>query len=91
MVVKMNMEINFFFLINLTYDCIELLATLFIEIIGLRPICLTQCCTQFKLFGNKTFCFRTFISFQCECLIIMQIQYTKTLDPGKFELDKTLS
>ena len=25
-----------------------------------RPIRLTQCCTQFKPFGNKTFCFRNF-------------------------------
>ena len=25
-----------------------------------RPIRLTQCCTQFKPFGNKTFCFMNF-------------------------------
>ena len=25
-----------------------------------RPIRLNQCCTQFKPFGNKTFCFRNF-------------------------------
>ena len=25
-----------------------------------RPIRLTQCCTQFKPFGNETFCFRNF-------------------------------
>ena len=36
---------------------------------GNRPIRLTQCCTQFKPLGNKTFCFRNFH-------IMMQIQYT---------------
>ena len=25
-----------------------------------RPVRQTQCCTQFKSFGNKTFCFRNF-------------------------------
>ena len=34
MTVNMNREINFIFLMNLSYDCIELLATLFIEIIA---------------------------------------------------------
>ena len=29
-----------------------------------RPIRLTQCCTQFKPFGNKTFCFRNFHTFK---------------------------
>ena len=56
-----------------------------------RPIRLTQCCTQFKPFGNKTFCFRNFHTFKWECHIIMQIQYTKNLNPGRFELGKTLS
>ena len=28
-----------------------------------RPIRLTQCCTQFKPFGNKSFCFRNFHTF----------------------------
>ena len=55
-----------------------------------RPIRLTQSSTQFKLFGNKTFCFRNFHTFKCECHIIMQIQYTKNLDPGRFELGTTL-
>ena len=31
------------------------------------------------------------ISFKCECYIIMQIQYTKNLNPGRFELGTTLS
>ena len=31
------------------------------------------------------------ISFKCECHIIMQIQYTKNLIPGRFELGTTLS
>ena len=31
-----------------------------IDIDNDRPIRLTQCCTQFKPFGNKTFCFRNF-------------------------------
>ena len=31
------------------------------------------------------------ISFKCECHIIMQIQYTKNLNPGRFELGTTLS
>ena len=56
-----------------------------------KPIRLTQCCTQFKPFGNKTFCFRNFHTFKWECHIIMQIQYTKNLNPGRFELGKTLS
>ena len=29
-----------------------------------RPIRLTQCCTQFKPFGIKTFCFRNFHTFK---------------------------
>ena len=31
------------------------------------------------------------ISFKCECHIIIQIQYTKNLNPGRFELGTTLS
>ena len=31
------------------------------------------------------------ISFKYECHIIMQIQYTKNLNPGRFELGTTLS
>ena len=31
------------------------------------------------------------ISFKCECHIMMQIQYTKSLNPGRFELGTTLS
>ena len=31
------------------------------------------------------------ISFECECYIIMQIQYTKNLTPTRFELGTTLS
>ena len=31
------------------------------------------------------------ISFKCECHIIIQIQYTKNLYPGRFELGTTLS
>ena len=58
--VNMNIEISFIFSINLPYNCIELLTTLLIQIIALRPIELTQCCTQFKPFGNKTFCLRNF-------------------------------
>ena len=56
-----------------------------------RPIRLTQCCTQFKPFGNKTFCFRNFHTFKWECNIIMQIQYTKNLNPGRSGLSTTLS
>ena len=55
-----------------------------------RPIRLTQCCTQFKPFGNKTFVSGISISFKCECHIIMQMQYTKNLIPGRFELGTTL-
>ena len=58
--VNMNMEISFIFLIKFPYNCIELLTTLLIQIIALRPIQLTQCCTQFKPFGNKMSCFRNF-------------------------------
>ena len=56
-----------------------------------RPIRLTQCCTQFKPSGNKSFCFRNFHTFKCECHIIMQIQNTKNLNPWRFELGTTLS
>ena len=31
------------------------------------------------------------ISLKCECNFIMQIQYTKNLNPGRFELGTTLS
>ena len=31
------------------------------------------------------------ISFECECYIIMQIQYTKNITPRRFELGTTLS
>ena len=58
--------------------------------IGNRPIRLTHCCTQFKPFGNKTFVSGISISFKCECHIIMQMQYTKNLIPGRFELGTTL-
>ena len=58
--VNMNIEISFIFSINLPYNCIELLTTLLIQIIALRPIELTQCCTQFKPFANKMSCFRNF-------------------------------
>ena len=47
-----------------------------------RPIRLTQCCTQFKTSGNKKFCFRNFHIINLECHFIMQIQYTKNLNPG---------
>ena len=58
--VNMYIEISFIFSINLPYNCIELLTTLRIQIIALRPIQLTQCCIQFKPFGNKMSCFRNF-------------------------------
>ena len=41
--------------------------------------------------GIKRFVSGISISFKCECNIIMQIQYTKNLDPGRFELGTTLS
>ena len=56
-----------------------------------RTIRLTQCCTQIKPFGNTTFFVSGIsISFKCECNIIMQIQYTEKLNPGRFELGTTL-
>ena len=48
-------------------------------------------CAQFKPFGKKTVLFQEFPSFKCECHIIMQIQYTKNLNPRRFELGTTLS
>ena len=39
----------------------------------------------------KGFVSGIFISFKCECHIIMQIQYTKNLSPGLFEFGTTLS
>ena len=41
--------------------------------------------------GIKRFVSGISISFKCECHIIMQIQYTKNLIPGRFELGTTLS
>ena len=51
---------------------------------GDRPIRLTQCCTQFKPLGNKTFCFRNFH-------IMMQIQCTNRsfCFPGLIYCDQT--
>ena len=59
--------------------------------LGKRPIRLTQYCTQFKPFGVKRFVSGISTSFKCECHIIMQIQYTENLNPGRFELGTTLS
>ena len=56
-----------------------------------RPIRLTQCCTNSNPLGIKRFVSGISISFKCECHIIMQIQYTKNLIPGRFELGTTLS
>ena len=56
-----------------------------------RPIRITQCCTEFKSFGNKRFDRSLSISFKCECYIIMQLQHTKNLNPERFKLDTTLS
>ena len=51
----------------------ELLERLWINLcvilFGNRPVRISQCCTQFKPLGNKTFCFRNFH-------IMMQVQYT---------------
>ena len=44
-----------------------------------------------KSLGIKRFVSGISISFKCECHIIMQIQYTKNLNPGRFELGITLS
>ena len=41
--------------------------------------------------GIKRFVSIISISFKCECRIIMQIQDTKNLIPGRFELGTTLS
>ena len=41
--------------------------------------------------GIKRFVSGISISFKCECHIIMQMQYTKNLIPGRFELGTTLS
>ena len=44
------------------------------------------------LWGSKSFDSGISISFKSKCNIIMQIQYTKNItDPGRFELDVTLS
>ena len=41
--------------------------------------------------GTKRFVSGISISFNRECHIVMQIQYTKNLNPGRFELGTTLS
>ena len=44
-----------------------------------------------NLLGIKRFVPSIFISFKCECYIIMQIQHTKNLNPERFELRRILS
>ena len=41
--------------------------------------------------GIKRFVSGISVSFKCECNIIVQLQYTKNLNPGRFELGTTLS
>ena len=41
--------------------------------------------------GMKRFASGISNTFKCECLIMMQIQYTKNLKPGRFDLGTTLS
>ena len=41
--------------------------------------------------GIKHFVSGISISFKCECHIIMQIQNTENLNPGRFELGTTMS
>ena len=41
--------------------------------------------------GIKHFVSGISISFKCECHILMQLQHTKNLNPGRFELGTTLS
>ena len=41
--------------------------------------------------GIKRFDPSIFISFKCECYIIMQMQYTKNLNPERLELGTTMS
>ena len=52
-----------------------------------RPVRLTQ---GFRLnsnpLGRKRFVSGISISFNCECHIIMRIQFTKNVNPGRFEL-----
>ena len=40
--------------------CKETFLLLHFPDVSNRPIRLTQCCTEFKPFGNKTFCFKNF-------------------------------
>ena len=48
-----------------------------------RPIRLTQCCTQFKPFGNKTFCFRNFhIIFNVNATLYCKYNTQRILYPG---------
>ena len=56
-----------------------------------RPNWLTRCCTQFKPFGNKTFRSSISTPFKHEGNIIIQIQYTNNVNPGRFELGTTMS
>ena len=56
-----------------------------------RPIRLTQCLPNSNPLGITRFVSGISISFKCECHIIMQTQYAKNLNPGRFELGTTLS
>ena len=61
----------------------DFLFTVAAEIESDRPIRLTQFCTQFKPFGNKTFRFRIFHTFKCECHILYANYNTqRILTPG---------
>ena len=52
-------DATFSFLISLYFECVHSVVIFHFRVKN-RPIRLTQCCTQFKPFGNKTFCFRNF-------------------------------
>ena len=56
-----------------------------------RPIRLTHVVPNSNPLGIKRFVSGISISFKCECNIIMQIQYTENLNPGRFELGSTSS
>ena len=55
------------------------------------PNRLTQCVPNSNPLGIIFFVSGISISFKCECHIIIQMQYTKNLNPGRFELGTTLS
>ena len=75
-------EIHFLFIYLSYYAC---------KLRSNRPNWLTYVVPKSNLLRIKRFVLGISIPFKCEFYIILQIHYTKNLNPGRFELCTTLS